>query len=34
MLVKIYGPSPVKAGAYSPPECIGAVKKVVESKTD
>ena len=34
MLAKIYGPNPVKAGTYSPPECISAVKKVVEGKPD
>jgi hypothetical protein len=34
MLIKIYGPSPVQTGTYSPPECVGATKKVVEGKPD
>ncbi len=34
MLVKIYGPSAEGQRRYSPAECIGAVKKVVEGKPD
>ena len=34
MLVKIYGPSPEGQRRYSPAECVGAVKKVVEGKPD
>ena len=34
MLVKIYGKANEKPGRYSPPECIGSVKRVVEGKPD
>ena len=34
MLVKIYGPSAEGQRRYSPADCIGAVKKVIEGKPD
>lgn len=34
MLVKIYGQAPDAQRRYSPPEYIGAVKRVVEGKPD
>jgi IS1 family transposase len=33
-LVKIYGQAPEGQRRYSPPECLGSVKKVIEGKPD